>query len=200
MKTISAIPILLLILLMNGCVSPDKWRIKKDLKTRYIKFEIVEIKKDSSNREEAWKRIIRCKLIVADNNCNISEALLDYEIKKSGYNISGLKISSEERKKWTLKQYRDYVNSLYKKSEDALKGFEDLRFSKSYNEQCYYVKYRIFKEENKVQKEDYYFTNKNNNYVVHRAYDWNEFLFEAKYSDLINEALKYYPDILDLGH
>jgi hypothetical protein len=200
MKTISAISILLIILIMNGCISPNKWRIKKDLKTRFTKFEIVEIKKDSSNREEAWNRLIRCKLIVADNNSNITEALLDFEIKKSGYNNPELKISSEERKKWTLKHYRDYVNSLYKESENALQAFEDLRFSNRDKEQCYYVKYRIYKAENKVQKEDYYFINKNNNYVVHRAYDWNEFLFEAKYSDLINETLKYYPDILDLGH
>jgi hypothetical protein len=200
MKIIAAIPLLFLLVIQNGCISQDEQRIKKDLDSRFTKFEIVEIRVDNSNLENAWNLLLSCRLNVSDNNLKISKALLDYEVRTSNYPIPGIKISEEERKTWAKKRYFEYLDSVYKVLEAKLLNFEDLKFSKKYREKCFYVKYRLYKEENKIEKEEYYFLKNNNNEIVHRPYKWDDFLIEENYSDPINSALEYYSEILKLKY
>jgi len=78
MKTKIYLLVILILFLTIGCNSPES-KIKKDLKSRYTGFEIVEIQKESSNVWNAMMNILSLKIRTSEANAKISKGLLDIE-------------------------------------------------------------------------------------------------------------------------
>jgi hypothetical protein len=166
------------ILLLIGCDN-DKSAIKKDLNSRFTKVEIVEIRKDSTNVRQALNILNSLKVRISEANLNIVKALY-----------------SEDSSNRTPYQNYLYMDSIQQDIIQSLKKFEDSKFDKK--EPCYYVKYLISKDEIKIPKEEYYFLDKYNGDVLHRPCEWEDFMYEQGYSDIIKDALKYRSEIFNL--
>lgn len=75
--------------------------------------------------------------------------------------------------------------------------FMYLQFSKP--ELCYRVKYRIYKDEAKIDKEEFYYLHQYGEgkiEALHRPCDWHNYLEEEGCSDLLDQCSKYYIDFL----
>jgi hypothetical protein len=167
----------IIIFLFTSCT---KHKVRKDLNTRYIDFEIVEIHPDVANVRKAYLDNSFIQMKIAETNLEIIRTLNDYE--------SG-------EKYWTIKQYSLHCDSLFDRMEKMMVKFESSEFIK---EACYYVKYRIPIGVNKIEKEEYYcFFGKD---VYRRPKDWKTFMQELNYSETIDKALKYYSELFDLRH
>lgn len=177
MKKIHVLFVLWLILLTLGC-NRDESLIKKDLDSRFTKFEIVEIRKDSSTVKDAIMRINSLMMRTAKTNLEIVKVLNGIDL--------GIR---------TPYQNYLYIDSLHNSLLQSFQKFEDSRFDKV--DPCYYVKYLVHKEEIKIPKEEYYYISESGN-VWNRPYDWDEFLLDRKYDVLIKEALQYHGEIFDL--
>lgn len=179
-KPCSILMIFFLSLVFVGC-NPSNQAIKKDLNSRFTKFEIVEIRKDSSNVYDAMMTNLSLRIRIADNNLGIIKSINDIEFGTAN-----------------KKPYQTilYIDSLFNNSVQGGTDLENKQFDK--RESCYYVKYLIHKEERKITKEEYFYINEINGEVLHRPYDWSEFLRELKYSDQIKDALLYQSEIMDL--
>jgi hypothetical protein len=175
--------IFLFSLLLFGCNDP-KGLIEKDLESRFTKFDVVEIKKDSSNIYKAINSLGALEFMTSSVNSEIVKTLNKIENSTNRNEI-----------------YNDYlyVDSLYNALFQSFDNFEKSEYDRPDN--CYYVKYLIHKEELKLTKEEYYHLRlmPNGKYdIIHRPYVWNEFLYEKNYDLLIKKALKYSSDIHDL--
>ena len=164
------------LLIVVACNQPDSV-IKKDLSTRFTRFEVVEIRSDSANINEVSLLLMSLPLEIAQGNANMAKAENKYFDKI-----------------WTYKQTTHYMDSVSKElSSDCVK-FTKLQFSKA--DPCFYVKYRIFKDELKIEKEEYYYLrkygDKNETEVWHRPVSWKEYMKEAGHPDLIGESMEYY--------
>lgn len=170
------IPFVLLGLLFLSSCDSNKSQIKKDLNTRWTKFEIVEIRPDSANLRTALECLSSLKLRVAITNREISEGL---------YNAS-----------LNLNPYENYlkIDSIHEGIVKAMDKFEHSQFDRC--DRCYYVKYLVSKDEQKITKEEYYYVDKD--YVRHRPIVWNEFMYDQEYDKLIKEAIKFSSEIFDL--
>lgn len=181
MKTITAISILFILVIMNGCISQDKRLIKKDLDSRFTKFEIVEIKPDSANIQDAFMTLLSLKVNISQGNLDIIKAGNHY------YNIDGIG-------KWSDKKTNTYMDSVTKKMSKMCFDFMRLQFLRS--EPCYYVKYRIFNGALKEEKEEYYsirtYDDGKQIELIHRPYNWNEYLIEQNCSDIIDQCSREY--------
>lgn len=169
MKNIKVLLIVTIFLILNSCGFLNKHKIKKELNSRFSNFKIIEFKKDSANVVHAKYFYYSVSINVKINHLEISKLLLNYNSKKS--EIDSL--------------FNDIVIMMYE--------FEKMKFSKEEYEPCYYVKYRITNGIEKITKEEYFYINKNNN-IIHRSYDWNEFLYELKYDELIEEVIEFQKD------
>ena len=175
---------IILILFLSYCIfscNKDESLIKKDLNSRYIKYEIVEIRNDSANIHKALNVLRSLKIRVAENNAKVSKTL--YEIE------------SHEGDKTEYQNYL-YIDSLHKSILKSMTDFEESGFDRP--DPCYFVKYLIPKNEKKVPVEEFYYISKDNGDILHRPYDWKEFLYEQQYNELIKEALKHEDDIFKL--
>jgi hypothetical protein len=183
--TYSFLLILILQLILVGCNNINQ-AIKKDLNSRFTKFEIVEIRKDSSNVEEAFNMLLSLKVNISDGNLEIVKAGNHF------YDVSGYD-------KWSYEKTTNYMNSITNKLLNMCHDFMYLQFSKS--EPCYYVKYRIFKDELKVEKEEYYYfriyDDGKKTELLHRPCNWNDFLYEQKCIDLIDKCSEPYREFLN---
>lgn len=187
MKTITFSFILSVLLIMNGCISPDNQRIKKDLDSRFTKFEIVEIKPDSANVQDAFMTLLSLKVNISQGNLDIIKAGNHY------YNIDGLG-------KWSDKKTKQYMDSITNKLSKMCYDFMRLQFSK--DEPCYYVKYRIFNGALKEEKEEYYsiriYDDGKQIELIHRPYNWNDYLIEQNCLNICDqcyeEQLKFLRD------
>jgi hypothetical protein len=160
-----------------------KLMINENLNSRFTGYEIVEIRKDSSFIYEAKNILARLGLAVSENNLEIIRTVADFESGK--LKMNGLQVSQQ-------------IDSFFKDSEDRLQSFKERRFERS--EPCYYVKYRIFDGANKIEKEEYFSIREyvdNQQEVLHRPADWDEFMREEKYDQVIDNALKFYAEVLD---
>jgi hypothetical protein len=174
---------IVLAIIMIACQDMTKQKINDNLKSRFTGFEIVEIKADSSFIYDAMNELRSLKLKVSQWNLDIIKSISNYEQGNSPL---------------TGKQTYLHIDSVYMKMEKTLTSFEDKRFLKS--EPCFYVKYRIFKAENKIEKEEYFYIRKygnNKTEIITRPYDWDEFMLREDYQGLLDNALKFYRDILD---
>lgn len=172
--------ILILFVLFAGC-DKDKQAIRKDLNSRFTKFKIIDVIKDSSNVSDVMMTFKRLKIRIADNNREIIKSINDI---KSG--------AASQKPYQTI----FYIDSLYNNSIEGGMDLEIMQFDRS--EPCYYVNYLIYKEGMKIPKEEYFYINESNGEVLHRPYDWCEFLLEFGYSVLLEDALLYHTDIFDL--
>jgi hypothetical protein len=164
--------------------SDDKSRIKEHLNNRFVKYEIVEIRPDSANIYTAANKLRAIEMRIADGNLEILKTLIDIENNKGDSRLNYL-----------------YADSTYHKLIRLMEIFEKSQFSKP--DRCYYVKYLVYKNELKVPKEEYYHLRLmgNGSYdIIHRSFDWDEFMAEKGYSEMISKALKYQKEIYDLEH
>ncbi len=172
------LPLTFIIILSIGCNNnPDESLIKKDLNSRYSKFEIVEIKKDSANVYLA---------------INVLRAL---EISVSSTNLKIVQTMYDEKDTRTDKQKCNFIDSLHNSLISSMQEFEDSKYDKV--DECYYVKYLFYKDERKIPKEEYYHLRlmPNGEYdIIHRPYEWNDFLIEQGYDEMIKDALSGYSD------
>lgn len=169
-----------LILLTISCKNP-KSTIEKDLNTRYTKFEIVEVKADSANIYEAYNLLNELKVQIPQMNQNILCSL----------DSIGRGVGEK-----TPKQYYLYMNSLYKEMENKLSAFEASKTHKP--DKCFYVKYLVENGAIKETVEEYYYLDEKNGVVIHRPIDWDAFLKSVKYTDYVNDYVKYYKYFLKI--
>lgn len=174
MKTILTLATVLL--LLSGCTS--KHRIKKDLNSRFTKFEIVEIHSDAANVRNAFLDYLDISMLVVNNSTKISSILSDY---------------FDGKQYWTTKQYSKALDTLYFQMEKRLTAFEE---SHKLKESCIYVKYRIPDGVRKIEKEEYFQFDGKKTY--RRPTDWDEWLKEIQYGTVIDMALLHYSDINEI--
>ena len=181
MKTL--IPILILALILTSCNIGIKQKIKKDLNSRYTGYEIVEIKKDSSFVSSAFDALIYLKLRAFADNKEISKSIIEFENGTS--------------KRTGLQTYQ-YIDSVYKAMTHAFVVFEEKKHKKV--DPCFYVKYRVFQGAIKVERVEYYQIRKdvlNKNVLFNRPYDWDEFLHQQEYDEMVDNVLQYTDEIMD---
>jgi hypothetical protein len=175
----------LLTLLLIGCNSNNpKDIIMKDLNSRFTKFELVEVKEDSANVYKAINTL---------RSLEVRTSIINVEIIRT---LNKIENSTSEKEK-----HMNYlhVDSIHNSLTELLEKFEKSKYDKT--DHCFYVKYLLHKEEQKIPKEEYYYIRPmpNGEYdIIHRPYDWDEFLSEYNYDSLLKEAMKYYGDIYDL--
>ena len=174
----SMLLISVLSLLIFSCDS-NKTTIKKDLESRYTNFEIVEIRKDSANVHQAINVLRSLGIGVSQSNLEIVKAL------------NGVDVGNR-----TPYQNYLYIDSVYIDIKERLQKFENSKYEKP--DLCFYIKYRIPKDEIKITKEEYYYINTLNGDVIHRPYDWDEFLYEQKYNELVDKAIEHTGEIIEL--
>jgi hypothetical protein len=171
--------IILISMLFVRCNSTDSL-IKKDLSSRYTGFEVVEIKPDSANVYDAAMTLMSLKINIAQGNLSMAKAEnLLYD------------------KKWTDKRTKSLMDSFTTDLNKRCMVFMNLQFSKP--ELCYRVKYRIYKDESKIEMEEYYLIHKygeDKTELLHRPCDWDKYLKEEGCSDLLDQCSKYYMDFL----
>ncbi|MEI7424305.1 MAG: hypothetical protein WCK18_19540 [Prolixibacteraceae bacterium] len=174
MKNLTNILILIALSIMAIGCNLDHPKIKADLKSRFTGFEITEITPDSTNIHLA-SHILRTLLVnTADANLETSQVLL--------------KMDSIKDRKQLIACYSK-IDSIHNKLTASFTKFEESQFSKP--DKCYLVKYLVYKEEKKIPKQEYYYINTNNGDVMHRPYDWDDFLREEGYAKLIKDAVTY---------
>jgi hypothetical protein len=156
----------------------DESIIKKDINSRFVNAEVIEIKPDSANIAVAFNVLKSLKIRVSEANLNIVKQLYP---KNDQYPTYQNYLKAKMVHDTISKEMSDFEGSEYK-----------------YRDFCYYVKFVIPVNENKIQHTEYYFINKYNGDLIHRSTDWKEFLLENKYDEIIDNAMKHYGEILDL--
>ncbi|NVO12273.1 MAG: hypothetical protein HXX16_20115 [Bacteroidales bacterium] len=178
MKIKSLLTCISLLFIIYSCDDPSTSRIKKDLSSRWTKFEIIEVKKDSANVRMATNIFRSLSLQVKDANVAILQSLINIENKKAPDNIE-----------------QNYINidTTYKNIQGKLDNFLN---SESKNmESCFYVKYLVSVNEKKIPKEELYFINNQNGDIIHRPSNWKDFLNELGWDKVVNESVKYLSEL-----
>jgi hypothetical protein len=155
-----------------GCVGPNN-DIKKDLNTRFTKFEIVEIKPDSSNVYDAAMTYMSLGIKVSEAKLSMASAESEYYDKKR-----------------SSKNTMQLMDSVVAVITEECQYFFNLKDSRK--EPCYYVKYRIFKDEIKVEKEEYYYIRPHGDgkvELMHRPYSWFDYLKAEDFTKLRSECI-----------
>jgi hypothetical protein len=156
-------------------------KIKKDLKSRWTEFEIINIQKDSANVERAIN-ILRALSI---QTLEANGAILDYLIK-----------ISKEKNNAIIHEDFILVDSIYNSVKQKLSEFHDMDFKNI--SPCFFVTYKVNIDGIEVLKEEYYYLNETNGDILHRSSNWQEFLNQNGWQKIIAESSKYYSDILEL--
>jgi hypothetical protein len=181
--SLSTILLIVLSLILFSSCNREKRLIKNDLNSRFTKFDLIEIKPDSSNVKDAIFSLMSLKIRVSESNLKIIQGITEIESN------NGSKAS-----------YQTFllIDSVYNKTISDFEKFEKTRYSKP--DKCFYVKFLVYKEEIKIPHEEYIVINDENDNVFHRPYDWDEFLVQEGYNDLVNSALTYTKDLMDLRY
>ena len=152
----------------DGVSKSVKKAIFEDLNSRFTGFEIAEIKNDSSNFYTAIQEVRSLSLKVSNSNVEIARRL--YAVNKN------------------ILTYKE-ADSIYESIVSAMTRFEESKFLRPDN--CFYVKYLVYKDELKIPKEEYYYISRDQSLILHRSIDWEDFLIDLKYDQLIEKALEY---------
>ena len=179
MKKLIKIHMLFLIFSLTACNS-YKNKISDDIASRFVKFEIVEIKRDSSSYDSIYSHYYK-------QNKIIELAEKTYENNKSKIILE--KEPSFPQRPYIMKDVDNYfsdynaylnrLNSITKKTAntidsclDALKanGGWDIKV----NEPCYIVRYRVVKDYTKDETTEIFFIKRDS--VFHRPIDDGEFI------------------------
>jgi len=172
------------ILLLLSC-DPNQSKIKADLNSRYTKFEIVEINRDSSNIYDAKMHMLSFKMNLSDGNI---------QMEKAAYKFID--------KEWSFDRTTNYMDSITKELDAKSKQITDAIHLRT--EPCFYVKYRIFKDEVKIEREEFYYLRSYDDgkkvEVLHRPCNNDEFLKENGFDGLygpLEESHKFYKKFLE---
>ena len=181
MKILILFLLSLSVLFLPSCIN-DQTRIKKDLGTRFTKFEIIEIRKDSSFLSSAKNLLIGCVFKVSQANLEIIQNI----------------VKIDENPSQEYKLYK-HIDSVSKDMHNYLRNFEEKKYTTP--DQCFRVKYLIVGPEIKTPKEEFYELKPKSDgdyNIYHRPIEWSDFMEEVKYSDLLDNAFKYYKKIIHL--
>lgn len=183
MKNLILLPAISILLLFS--CDPNQSKIKADLNSRYTKFEIIEMKPDSSNIRDANMGIFSFQITLSNSND---------EMGKAAYRFID--------KEWSYDKTSKFMDSIVKQLSASSKRLIDRLYARV--EPCYYVKYRIFKGELKIEREEYYtigIPGKSPTIeVLHRPCDAGEFLKENGFDGLngpLEESYKFYNKFLE---
>ena len=163
--------IALILLYTLDCNSQES-AIKKDLNSRFTGFEIVEIKPDSANVYEAANALNNLKLAIGSANLKISTATAYFDTKT-----------------WSFEKTTQYMDSVSEAMADECVKFWKLETSKT--EPVYYVEYRIFKDELKILKVEYYYFHKKadgKTDLLHRPCRWDYYMNEVSFSNGMDQC------------
>ena len=170
--------IIALIVLITGCGEAPK-PIREDLDMRFLKYDIVKVKKDSS---------VYDSVIMFLNH--IESAITEMEHVKFEYSQAYLNMPIRDNK--TIYKVKDQELALY----DSLVTVIDTLYAKIYSangaryEPCYYVKYTALKGPVKDEYEEYWFLI--NKKLKHRPVNFEEFLNETNYQNLNDRLQELY--------
>lgn len=174
------IRLVIFMLLFSSC-NPDKRLIEKNLNSRFTKYEIVEFRKDTAYVKQASWTLLSLKIGVSETNLKISKTLNDIVFKTGSR---------------TPVQNLQYIDSLHDVIVNRMDKFEKSRFDRV--DPCYYVKYLIHKEDRKIAKEEYFYINRQNDDIICRPCEWNEYMFREGYDELIKEVLSNSDEIYEV--
>ena len=170
--------IIAFIVFIAGCGEAPK-PIKADLDTRYLKYDIVKVKKDSS---------VYDSVIVLLSQ--IENAVTEMEHIKFEYNQVDYSIPLSDDK--TIYMVKNRELALY----DSLISIIDTLYSKiksvenSRSEPCYYIKYTVLNGPDKDEYEEYWFLI--NKKLKHRPVNFEEFLGQTNYQNLNDRLQELY--------
>ena len=170
--------IIALIVLITGCGEAPK-PIREDLDMRFLKYDIVKVKKDSSVYDSV--------MTILDH---IDGAITEMEHVKFEY--SQVYLNMPLRDDRTIYKVKDRELALY----DSLVTVLDTLYSKIHSangaryEPCYYVKYTVLNGPVTDEYEEYWFLI--NKKLKHRPVNFEEFLSQTNYQDLDDRLQELY--------
>ncbi len=170
--------IIALIVLIAGCGEAPK-PIREDLDMRFLKYDIVKVKKDSSAYDSVMKILNQ-----------IESAITEMEHVKFEYSQAYLNMPLRDDK--TIYKVKDQELALY----DSLVTVLDTLYSKIHSadgaryEPCYYVKYTVLNGQVTDEYEEYWFLI--NKKLKHRPVNFEEFLSETNYPNLNDRLQELY--------
>ena len=170
--------IIALIVFIAGCGEAPK-PIREDLDTRYLKYDIVKVKKDSS---------VYDSVIVLLNH--IESAVTEMEHIKFKYSQADYAIPLSDDKTIYMVKNRelalyDSLISVIDTLHSKIKSAENARV-----EPCYYIKYTVLNDPVNEEYEEYWFLI--NNKLKHRPVNFEEFLSQTNYQNLDDRLQELY--------
>ena len=174
--------LLFIFLIIPFLMSCTKYEIKKELRSSYADFKIIEIRPDSANIHVARNSLLAISLRVSETHLRI----LEYQ-----YDI--LLATKKENKLTLLHQ----INLLYDDIFESMINFENSY--DDYKDKCYYVKYEIPVYNKKIIKQEYFLIRENKD-ILHRSYEWRNYLYKEGWNDLVKEILEMKSEIMDLRY
>lgn len=101
----------------------------------------------------------------------------------------------------------DSISAITKDMQQRLHNIEMMQFSKEGSEPCYHVKYRVFKDEIKIEKVEIFYIDspsmgmqyetKEGNKVSRYPYNWNEFFQDAGLDELKQKNKEGYDNAIN---
>lgn len=179
MKKLLFIVLIVPFLFVCSCA---KYEIKKELESSYTNFEIIEIRPDSANIFQARNSLTAIKIRVARTS---------YQISNYQYDI----LLAKNKKDKLLLLYK--IDSLYDNMFESMEKFE--KSYNEYNDKCYYVKYTVPIYNKKILFQEYFLIRENKD-ILHRSYEWRNYLYKEGWNDLVKEILEMKSEIMDLRY
>ena len=177
-KAIDLLVITLILICNCGCSDQATNLIKQNLNSRFTKYKIVVIMKDSASVDQAANTY---------NEIKIKMSELALECQKAEMHFYGYNFNTNTRiERWSIHKSDGYMDSVTAKIVELCDYFLNLRFSKEDN--CFYVKYRILDGPYKFEKDEYFYISRMRD-ITHRPANWNEYLKEIGAENLLDDCL-----------
>ena len=170
--------IIALIVFITGCGETPK-PIREDLDTRYLKYDIVKVKKDSSVYDSVMMLLN-----------HIENAVTEMEHIKFEYSQLEFNLPLSDNKTIYIVKNRelalyDSLVAVIDTLHSKIKSAENARY-----EPCYYIKYTVLNGQVKDEYEEYWFLI--NNKLKHRPVNFEEFLGQTNYQNLNDRLQELY--------
>ena len=162
--------IIALIVLITGCGEAPK-PIREDLDMRFLKYDIVKVKKDSS----VYDSVMMLLNLIESAVTEMEHVKFEYSQLEFNLPLSDDKTIYKDKSR-ELALYDSLVtviDTLYSKIHSA----EDARY-----EPCYYVKYTALNGQVKDEYEEYWFLIDKK--LKHRPVNFEEFLSQTNFQNL----------------
>ena len=170
--------IIALIVFIAGCGEAPK-PIRENLDTRYLKYDIVKVKKDSSVYDSVIMLLNHMESAVTEmEHIKFKYSQVDYNIPlsddKTIYMVKNRELALYD----SLISVIDTLHSEIKSAENAR------------SEPCYYIKYTVLNDPVNDEYEEYWFLI--NNKLKHRPVNFEEFLGQTNYQNLNDRLQELY--------